>query len=285
VIRVFPRKTKWTPTDDLAFVGDPPLLRPPDQRVHISVTFTWDLCEGQRLLDAWRRYYPDVRIGGPVLTGPDDYPDEFVPGRYIKPGVTFTSRGCPKSCPWCLARRREGLLQELPVYPGYIIQDNNFLACSQAHCEEVYAMLAEQTGVAFKGGLDIDYLTPWHVDRIKALPSVDELWVACDAKWQLPRMDKAAGLLADFSIEKRFCYALIGFGDDTPDKATARCEAILAKGFLPFVQYYRPPDIALWERGVVPWSPAEWTEVIRKWSRPAFYRAKPKPLETPLWKT
>jgi hypothetical protein len=25
MIRVFPRRTKWTPTDELAFVGDPPL--------------------------------------------------------------------------------------------------------------------------------------------------------------------------------------------------------------------------------------------------------------------
>ena len=43
-IRVFPRQTAMTPTDELAFVGDPPLSlwRPSADEVHVSVTFTWD---------------------------------------------------------------------------------------------------------------------------------------------------------------------------------------------------------------------------------------------------
>ncbi len=41
MIRVFPRKTKWTPDDELAFVGDPPLFRSPDnEAVYVSVTFS-----------------------------------------------------------------------------------------------------------------------------------------------------------------------------------------------------------------------------------------------------
>ena len=49
MIRVFPRRTKWTPDDELAFVGDPPLFRPKERVVNISVTFTWDLPEANRL--------------------------------------------------------------------------------------------------------------------------------------------------------------------------------------------------------------------------------------------
>ena len=43
LIRVFPESTKWTPTDDWAFVGDPPFWRPgtADTPVMVSVTFTW----------------------------------------------------------------------------------------------------------------------------------------------------------------------------------------------------------------------------------------------------
>jgi len=43
VIRVFPQRTKWTPDDDLAFVGHPPLFRPGSEStpVFVSVTFTW----------------------------------------------------------------------------------------------------------------------------------------------------------------------------------------------------------------------------------------------------
>jgi len=58
-IRVFPRRTKWTPADDLAFVGDPPLpgFRPADPQtpVRVSVAFTWDLDEANRLAERLRQ--------------------------------------------------------------------------------------------------------------------------------------------------------------------------------------------------------------------------------------
>lgn len=41
LIRVFPRRTKWTPTDSYAFVGDPPMMRPEADEVHVSCVFTW----------------------------------------------------------------------------------------------------------------------------------------------------------------------------------------------------------------------------------------------------
>lgn len=91
MIRVFPNMTKWTPTDDLAFVGYPPLFLPPEQPVRISVVFTWDLPLAQRLKTAWQAHYKDVQIGGPAVGDPGG---DFVPGRFIKDGVTITSRGC-----------------------------------------------------------------------------------------------------------------------------------------------------------------------------------------------
>ena len=112
MIRVFPRKTKWTPDDELAFVGDPPLFRPPEQPVRISVAFTWDRVEGYRLQSGWRQFYQSVELHGPAFDNPGD---EFVPGRFIKEGVTITSRGCPKRCPWCFVPQREGKIRELEI--------------------------------------------------------------------------------------------------------------------------------------------------------------------------
>ncbi len=128
-------------------------------------------------------------------------------------------------------------------------------------------MLRQQKkGAIFSGGLDIDYLESSHVELLKSI-RVDELWVACDCERDLSRLDKAVDLLADFSIEKKRCYVLMGFGDDTPEKANRRCETIYTKGFLPFAQFFRPEG--MW-RGV----PNEWRYVQRKWSRPAMYRSK-----------
>ena len=131
ILRVFPRRTSHTPIDDLTFIGDPPMMRPAADEVHISVCFTWDRKYSERLEKAWRQYYPVVKTGGPAYDDPCLY---FTPGRYIKQGVTFTSRGCNNQCPPCEAWRREGPLREDKNFPpGWIIQDNNLFQCSKDH--------------------------------------------------------------------------------------------------------------------------------------------------------
>ena len=146
ICRVFPRRTKWTPTDPLAFVGYPPLIRSEADCVMVSCTFTWDIPEARRLARAWAQYYPTL-LGGPAIQGVESYagpgiplpppPDPrigFVPGRFISPGVTFTTRGCNKACPWCLVPEREGKLQTIENFAeGPVIQDNNFLLAPPSH--------------------------------------------------------------------------------------------------------------------------------------------------------
>lgn len=65
IARVFPRKTKATPIDSLAFIGEPPLFLPDVNEVHVSVTFSWDLMKAQRLAEAWGHYFP-TKLGGPA---------------------------------------------------------------------------------------------------------------------------------------------------------------------------------------------------------------------------
>ena len=44
IARVFPRRTKATPDDPLAFTGPPPKGGLPDmEEVHVSVAFTYDM--------------------------------------------------------------------------------------------------------------------------------------------------------------------------------------------------------------------------------------------------
>ncbi len=58
VIRVFPRKTSATPTDDGVRIGVGPGLFDQADRVEISVTFTWDLPAAERLAREWRFVAP-----------------------------------------------------------------------------------------------------------------------------------------------------------------------------------------------------------------------------------
>lgn len=265
MIRVFARKTKWTPTDKKAFYCDESMYAEQeygsDEPVSVSCTFTWDKKRADALAQAWAMNFNNVSVGGPAF---DDPGGEFVPGRFIQEGVTFTSRGCPKRCPYCLVSEREGGIRELDIQPGYIVNDNNLLACSRDHIEKVFEMLAGQRrGIQFKGGLDTDFMEPWHVELLKKI-KVAELWVACDTMAGMRGLDKAADLLSDFSIEKKRCYVLVGYNGESHAVAQERCEAVLRKGFLTYAQLYRGVDSGP--------SRGDWHGFCNFWSSPGKYR-------------
>lgn len=267
LIRVFPVRTSFTPDDDMAFVGYPPFFRPGtrETHVHVSVTFKWDRANAERIAASWRDYYDDVQISGPAY---EDFGDDFVPGRYLKAGCTITSRGCTKHCGWCPERNRP--LRELPITPGWIVQDSNLLACSEKHIRAVFDMLREQPHpIKFSGGLDKHFLKPWHRPLFDSI-RIDELWFACDVTSDLPWLEKAAEILKGIPMRKLRCYTMIGYDDESLEDCERRQERVLELGFMPFCQLYRPDE------GVKVY-PEAWRKVQRKWCRPAAYmKAAPK---------
>lgn len=262
IIRVFPRKTNMTPFDEYAFYEEPGMFLPPHDEVHISCTFTWDKPRAEELYEAWYGKAP-VKLGGPAY---DDSSGDFISGRYVKPGITFTSRGCPNSCKFCHVPRREGKIKELPVTAGNIIQDNNFLACSRSHREKVYQMLRQQSKVEMRGGLEVARLTDWDIEQMRSV-RMTSLWIACDTKGALNKAIKAIQRLraAGFSQNHIRCYVLIG--DDIVENE-ARLRAVYESGALPFAQLYQPEERIEYSK--------DWRVFARVWSRPALYKAAMK---------
>lgn len=259
-IRVFPYRTKWTPTDDMVCIGGPSLFRPgtPETPVRISVTFTCNRPEAERIAAEWRHYYRDVKVGGPAY---GDAGGEFVPGMFLKEGCTITSRGCSKNCGWCVVPKREGAIRELKIQPGWIVQDNNLLACSDGHIRAVFEMLkAQGRRIYFNGGLDKHFLKDWHRELFDSI-SVGELWFACDTKGDVPWLEKAAAILAGYPIRKLRCYTMIGFDGETIADAEERLNRVFALGFLPFTQLYQPEARKVY--------PDAWRKLCRRWARPA----------------
>lgn len=263
VIRIFPRKTNMTPNDAYSFVGDPPLWRPEADEVHVSVTFTWDIEEGKRLQEAWKQYYPNVLIGGPAMR---NKPNGFIPGLYMKTGVTFTSRGCNNNCPWCLVPKIEGKLYTIPIVPGHIIQDNNLLQCSAPHRRRVFQMLDSQNKAAnFLGGLDARLITDEIAEELRGL-RIHQVFLAADTEGALKPLKRAIKKLSFLPRQKLRCYVLVAYNDETVEQATARLCKVWESGAMPFVQLYQPPD------QYIKYS-YEWRSFARRWQRPAIIKA------------
>lgn len=260
IIRVFCRQTNYTPTDEYAFVGQPPgLFIPEHDEIHISVSFTWDKPLAEELAFQWESVTnKPVKLGGPAY---HSEAGDFTPGLYVRKGITFTSRGCNNNCPWCGVREIEGTLREIPITPGNIIQDNNFLQCSRAHKDKVFDMLRTQRGICFRGGLETDLIDDHFVDAIRGL-RIAELWLACDTDAQLPRFKKACDKLkaAGFTRDKIRCYSMIGKDMEAEEE---RNREIFRAGAMPFSQLYRDFTETKTEYS------AEWRAFERQWQRPA----------------
>lgn len=265
IIRVFPRRTAYTPTDDYAFVGYPPMMRPEATEVHVSCVFSWDMDLAIGLRAAWQQYYRLVLLDGPAFNRSHGH---FEPNRYVKQGITFTTRGCDNHCPWCLVPEREGKLRPLEIKPGYIIGDNNLLQSSQNHIDAVFQMLRGQNQAAvFSGGLDARLITDSMAEALRSL-RINQLFLACDTEPRLVPLRKAVYKLKTLGRDKLRCYVLIAYNGETIQQAENRLISVWEAGCLPFAQLYQPP-----ERKQIKYS-KEWRDLARTWSRPAATKAR-----------
>ena len=267
IIRIFPRRTKATPEDGMAFIGDPGLFVPDADEIHVSCTFTADLPEAERLAKSWSRYGLPVKIGGPA-TG--EAGGDFVPGKYLKFGYVITSRGCPNRCWFCSVWRREGeKIRELPITEGWMLQDDNILATTPEHRRAVFAMLRASSKkyrqrIEFTGGLEAARVTAEIAAELKEL-SPKQLFFAYDTPDDKEPLFEAGKILkaAGFTWSSRIlrAYVLIGHPKDNLSDADSRLTDTVKAGFLPMAMLYKADG---YEPG------KEWRKLQREWARPAI---------------
>jgi hypothetical protein len=269
IARVFPRKTRATPDDALVFFGPPPFSLECDE-VHVDVTFTSDKLRAEQLAEEWKRI-ATVKVGGVALGDPGQ---EFIPGRYIKHGYTFTSRGCPERCWFCSVWKRDPKVRTLPIQDGWNVLDDNLLACPEDHVRAVFGMLAKQKQrVEFTGGLQAARLQDWHVNLFASLKPRPVCFFAYDPGDKLETMQVAAAkmLSAGFtSASHRLrTFVLIGYPKDTFEKADARLREMVGIGFTPYAMLWQPeaPSAEKWKPAPI------WKSFQRSWARPAIIYA------------
>jgi hypothetical protein len=252
-ILVVPRRTTFTPLN--AWVGEPGLFSPHEGLIEISCVFTQDIPRTYEIASAWHNWGCMVIKGGPAF---DDPGGEFEPGCYLKKGITITSRGCIRECPWCYVPKREGKIRELQIKPGNIVQDNNILACSRSHQSAVIEMLKHESNIDFKGGLDPRLLTDWFIEQVRGL-KIHELWLSADNEQYAVISENAIKRLvsAGFSRNQIRCFVMIGYDEDM-SHAEERLRRVYHAGALPFAQVFDQIH------------DKEWSRFARKWQRAAI---------------
>lgn len=268
IARVFPTKTSMSPLDRDAYFGAPDLFTPDYDEAHISVTFSWDLERAYWLERQWESVCP-VKMGGLAIDQKEG--NGFVSGKYLKRGITITSRGCSFKCPWCLV---DHPIREINIEEGSIIQDNNILACSKVHIEKVFQMLSHQTRIEFSGGLDSRFITDEIVEKLRFL-KIYQLWLSYDHPDRRKSLIKAVKKLSKYFNRNQIrCYVLVGFNNDSLEKAEERLRDAWEIGTLPFAMRYRAPKTN-WKDSFL-FGQREWNLFVRKWTRPAIIKSKMK---------
>ena len=284
IARVFPSRTEFIPTDKHAYFDVPGYLTPQYDEIHISTTFTWDVPHANWLAQQWMKH-GKIILGGPAFNDPCN--GEFEPGKYIRLGCVFTSRGCPNHCWYCLVPKREGAIRELKIHDGNFIMDNNLLACSEKHLSEVFKMLSDKRGINFNQGLEAKRITKdigFELQKLK----YKVIWLAYDRPGDYYQVLRAYVRLGK-PKHKTYCYVLSGYRGDTPQKAEDRCMKLAKAGIYPFMMLYQPAKLTGrtgWNQPNQPDEPdgktrysKEWRNLQRKWTRPAAWKSfmNPKP--------
>jgi len=215
----------------------------------LSVPFTWNLQDAHQRAAWLRQQGYRVRAGGPAVSlMPHAMADVAELGGEVdalphhNPRATFTSRGCIRQCSFCAVPKIEGGLRELAEWePRPVVCDNNLLACSLVHFNQVIDRLKPLSGIDFNQGLDARLLTKYHAERLAELD--------CTVRLAWDHIDTGNAFMAAYEwlrkagIPKRRIrvYVLIGY-QDTPDDAWFRLRTVWNLGVMPNPMRYNPLD-------------------------------------------
>ena len=186
---------------------------------------------------------------------------------FHNPLATFTSRGCPNSCPFCAVPKLEGDLVEIENWrPAPIICDNNFLATSRKHFNRVIDRLKLIPKVDFNQGLEARLLTPDHARRLAELKQPKIRFVFDHVNEEAEVAD-AISLCRRHGLKDFGVYVLIGF-NDTPDDAYYRLEKVREWGIRPNPMRYQPLDALTKNEYVAPgWTDRELKDMMHHYAR------------------
>lgn len=184
---------------------------------YASCVFTWNRDKANGLV---------AEFGGSGINISAKLPDEI---EHIKPDYTlypdarwsmgYSSRGCPRRCPWCIVPRKEGDIRSWArIYEFWDrshkkikLLDNNILAAPNWR-QTMEDILAEDLEVDFNQGLDIRLINAENLDYLKRVKAKELRFAFDDIAYERP-VREGIRLLLDNGLRARKLsfYFLYGF--------------------------------------------------------------------------
>jgi len=179
----------------------------------------------------------------------DDEIEHTCPDYDIYDGIDrsygFVTRGCFRSCPWCIVRKKEGTIKphatvdEFLRHDKLVLMDNNILGHSHG-IRQIEVVASRGVKVDFNQGLDarlIDHSVAKVLAKVKFIKKVR---LACDRAEDIDHIRKAVELLRWYNVTPRnyFVYVLV----QDVDEALERVRFLKGMNLEPFAQPYRDYD-------------------------------------------
>lgn len=223
-------------------------------RVYMSKVFTFTPDENTPI------YSDDVIRGGTGYRAHDELPqeiDDMEPDYTLYPNawvtvnkkrvpyaLGFLTRGCIRSCEWCIVPQKEGHIRPYrtweqirrPDAKAMVLMDNNVLACDHG-IEQIGRMGGRSVYVDFNQGLDARLITPEIARMLARVKWIRFVRMSCDTTAMLAVIERAAAYLKEAGIPTWRLYAYMLVRD------IAEAERVIygldKLGITPFAQPYR----------------------------------------------
>lgn len=251
--------------DEVGFnISDPEI-------VYASVVFN----RNRHRVDGLRHFYPDaeILIGGSGYDLAATLPAEveaLTPDYSLYPGldysIGFTSRGCIRSCYFCVVPKKEGKYQRVQ-HPREFVQhdkvkllDNNWYADSDWFFETSDWLIKNNVAVDVTQGMDIRLLTPEIAAQLKRLRWWATLHFAFDDERYEQAVIDGIQMLQDAGIDtKNRCFFYVYCHDDDHyDSAVARCRILKAHRASAYVMFNVDRPITKRIRHLRRWTARPW---------------------------